>query len=434
MEALRGGRQRPRTGLGRGPRRGARLAAGRLRAAQRRHRPTALDARRPGATGRRPALGCLPRPARAPGRPARRRGPRPGRGTDRRCRPGRRTGSDPTPTRWPTSRSGERPCRSPSTTVARPARRSCRRPPPPTSDGSTGASPATTPRRSRNGANCSTRWPRRSAATSSPRSWPNGSRPCRAPAFRPTSCSAPPRRLTLGRPLPDEHAAAALWWRMARHLSPAVAAQVGDGSHGEGVTTSWAAQLPELLGEERAARIQASTWWPALVSNIDHGLQRGWQLEALLVGRVAALRRLPMRRRRVPGAGVANLDRARTDPRRARARLPLRRAAGGHVGRRRARPGHVGRPPRRHRMAAPARPRGRRRPPGRPARAGRGDRPGRRRPVGGRRRRRGAVRRGRPDAGRVHPRPRRHPARADRRRHPAHVPAGRGVVLLPRHA
>ena len=83
-------------------------------------------------------------------------------------------------------------------------------------------------------------------------------------------------------PLPDEHAAAALWWRMARHLSPAVAAQVGDGSHGEGVTTSWAAQLPEVLGQERAAHIQASTWWPALVSNVDHGLQRGWQLEALL--------------------------------------------------------------------------------------------------------------------------------------------------------
>ena len=40
-------------------------------------------------------------------------------------------------------------------------------------------------------------------------------------------------------PLPDEHAAAALWWRMARHLTPAVAAQVGDGSHGEGITTTW---------------------------------------------------------------------------------------------------------------------------------------------------------------------------------------------------
>ncbi|GAA5122405.1 hypothetical protein GCM10023339_40750 [Alloalcanivorax gelatiniphagus] len=85
-----------------------------------------------------------------------------------------------------------------------------------------------------------------------------------------------------GEPLPDEHAAAALWWRMARHLTPAVAARVGDRAHDEAVTTAWSTQLPELLGPERAARIQASTWWPALVTNIDHGLQRGWQLEDLL--------------------------------------------------------------------------------------------------------------------------------------------------------
>ncbi|KRF20164.1 transfer protein Tra [Nocardioides sp. Soil797] len=83
-------------------------------------------------------------------------------------------------------------------------------------------------------------------------------------------------------PLPDEHAAAAVWWRMARQLTPAVAAQIGDGSHGESVTTDWAPRLAELFGPERAASIQASTWWPALVSNVDHGLQRGWQLEALL--------------------------------------------------------------------------------------------------------------------------------------------------------
>ncbi|MEN8674208.1 MobF family relaxase [Nocardioides sp.] len=82
--------------------------------------------------------------------------------------------------------------------------------------------------------------------------------------------------------LPDEHAAAALWWRMARQLTPAVAAQIGDGSHGEGVTTEWAERLADLFGPERAASIQASSWWPALVSNVDHGLQRGWQLEALL--------------------------------------------------------------------------------------------------------------------------------------------------------
>jgi len=83
-------------------------------------------------------------------------------------------------------------------------------------------------------------------------------------------------------PLPDEHAAAAIWWRMARQLTPAVAAQIGDGSHGESVTTDWAPRLADLFSPERAASIQASTWWPALVSNVDHGLQRGWQLEALL--------------------------------------------------------------------------------------------------------------------------------------------------------
>ncbi|TGN65044.1 toprim domain-containing protein [Nocardioides eburneiflavus] len=83
-------------------------------------------------------------------------------------------------------------------------------------------------------------------------------------------------------PLPDEHAPAALWWRLARHLTPAVAAQIGDGSHGESVTTDWAPRLADLFGPERAASIQASTWWPALVSNVDHGLQRGWQVEALL--------------------------------------------------------------------------------------------------------------------------------------------------------
>lgn len=83
-------------------------------------------------------------------------------------------------------------------------------------------------------------------------------------------------------PLPDEHAAAAVWWRMARQLTPAVASQIGDGSHGESVTTEWTPRLADLFGPERAASIQASTWWPALVANVDHGVQRGWQVEALL--------------------------------------------------------------------------------------------------------------------------------------------------------
>ena len=85
-------------------------------------------------------------------------------------------------------------------------------------------------------------------------------------------------------PLPDEHAAAALWWRMARHLTPAVAAQISDPSDGAHLTTGWTEQLADLLGSERAERVQASNWWPALVTNIDHGLAAGWRLEDLLAG------------------------------------------------------------------------------------------------------------------------------------------------------
>ncbi|MDN5896081.1 MAG: hypothetical protein L0H93_18895, partial [Nocardioides sp.] len=85
-------------------------------------------------------------------------------------------------------------------------------------------------------------------------------------------------------PLPDEHAAAALWWRMARHLTPAVAAQISDLHHDTHLTADWASRLAEIIGTECAERVQASNWWPALVSNIDHGLAAGWRLEDLLAG------------------------------------------------------------------------------------------------------------------------------------------------------
>ncbi|MEP7333072.1 MAG: MobF family relaxase [Terracoccus sp.] len=84
---------------------------------------------------------------------------------------------------------------------------------------------------------------------------------------------------TAGPALPDDHAAAALWWRISRHLSPAVAADV-DRSHS--LTTSWLPQLTERLGQHRVSRMQASSWWPALVTSIDHALQRGWSIENVL--------------------------------------------------------------------------------------------------------------------------------------------------------
>jgi DNA primase catalytic core len=81
------------------------------------------------------------------------------------------------------------------------------------------------------------------------------------------------------RPLPDDHAAAALWWRICRHLPPSLSAQV---SRNAALPISSESKLAEFIGAERAEALQASPWWPALVTAVDHGLQRGWRLEDLL--------------------------------------------------------------------------------------------------------------------------------------------------------
>ncbi len=79
-------------------------------------------------------------------------------------------------------------------------------------------------------------------------------------------------------PLPDDHAAAALWWRLARHLSPAVAEAVAGDQH---LTAAWLDTFADLVGAERATQLQGSTWWPALVATMERGLQRGWTLDQL---------------------------------------------------------------------------------------------------------------------------------------------------------
>ena len=45
-------------------------------------------------------------------------------------------------------------------------------------------------------------------------------------------------------PLPDEHGAAALWWRISRHLQPTIAAST---DHDDSITTPWAEQLTKLV-------------------------------------------------------------------------------------------------------------------------------------------------------------------------------------------
>jgi DNA primase catalytic core len=87
-------------------------------------------------------------------------------------------------------------------------------------------------------------------------------------------CSA----ITTGGPLPDDHAAAAVWWRISRHLTPAVASQAEPHNT---FTTAWTLRLAELIGADRADT-QSSVWWPPLATAVDHALQRGWRLDDLL--------------------------------------------------------------------------------------------------------------------------------------------------------
>ncbi len=90
------------------------------------------------------------------------------------------------------------------------------------------------------------------------------------------------RRALAEGPLPDDHNAAALWWRIAGHLSPAVAAQAENDHH---LTTAWAHRLPELIGAQQANEVRESTWWPTLIAVVDHALARGKNLEELLADR-----------------------------------------------------------------------------------------------------------------------------------------------------
>lgn len=81
-------------------------------------------------------------------------------------------------------------------------------------------------------------------------------------------------------PLPDDHAAAAMWWRISRHISPLVATEAG--AHDGHITAEWSDLLIDTLGAEAAGRVVTSPWWPTLVASIDHATQRGWALSDLL--------------------------------------------------------------------------------------------------------------------------------------------------------
>ena len=67
------------------------------------------------------------------------------------------------------------------------------------------------------------------------------------------------RAAAVGKPLPDDHAAAALWWRICRHLNPALSAQINRPAV---PTVPWESRLAELIGTDRAQLIQTSPGGP----------------------------------------------------------------------------------------------------------------------------------------------------------------------------
>ena len=69
-------------------------------------------------------------------------------------------------------------------------------------------------------------------------------------------------------PLPDDHAAAALWWRIQR-----IAPTAGT----DAAPAAWIDQLPALVGESAAQQLTGSPYWPALVQQVDEAIERGWQ-------------------------------------------------------------------------------------------------------------------------------------------------------------
>jgi len=90
-------------------------------------------------------------------------------------------------------------------------------------------------------------------------------------------------------PLPDEQPAAALWWRLSRHLSPA-ALSATDRSASQTLRPAWIPSLAGIIGEQNLDRVLADPAWPGLVAAVTHGVRNGWQPAQLLAAAHELLR------------------------------------------------------------------------------------------------------------------------------------------------
>jgi conjugative relaxase-like TrwC/TraI family protein len=87
------------------------------------------------------------------------------------------------------------------------------------------------------------------------------------------------REAAAQRPLPDDHAAAALWWRITAQCEPATISE----SSQRPAEGDWRPQLSDHLGADVADRLESSPAWPTLASLIDDGIQHGWRIVDLLL-------------------------------------------------------------------------------------------------------------------------------------------------------
>jgi len=79
-------------------------------------------------------------------------------------------------------------------------------------------------------------------------------------------------------PLPDDHAASALWWRITRLLTH----EALSAAHQRPTPGEWTEQLPGLVGADAAQELKQSPFWNTLTGLVDTALERGLPIDMLL--------------------------------------------------------------------------------------------------------------------------------------------------------
>jgi len=76
-------------------------------------------------------------------------------------------------------------------------------------------------------------------------------------------------------PLPDEYQAAALWWRIARHTSPAVLTPDPAAAPADPLRPAWLDQLTANLSPAAAAQLIEDPHWAAVVAAVNRAIDHG---------------------------------------------------------------------------------------------------------------------------------------------------------------